>query len=186
MRGVGIINVVDIESTCWKGDPPPGETSEIIEIGICELDSITLEVGKRRSILCFPVDSTISPFCTDLTTLTDDMIRRDGVELSSACALLRTMHKSTDRIWASFGDYDRRMFAENCARRNIRYPFGPRHLNVKTLTALAFGWGAEPGMAEVLRRMGMDLVGTHHRGGDDAYNIALILREILQTMRGRI
>jgi inhibitor of KinA sporulation pathway (predicted exonuclease) len=27
------ILVIDLEATCWQGDPPPGETSEIIEIG---------------------------------------------------------------------------------------------------------------------------------------------------------
>lgn len=186
MRSVGVINVIDVEATCWSGNPPPGEVSEIIEVGLCELDSRTLEIGKRRSVLCFPVDSEISEFCTKLTTLTDDKVRSEGIEYAGVCTLLRTFHDSKNRIWASFGDYDRKAFFENCVRRGVDYPFGPRHLNVKTLAALAFGWRAEPGMDEVLKRLGMDLVGTHHRGGDDAYNIALILREILRTARGRI
>ena len=186
MKDVGIINVVDVESTCWKGNPPPGEKSEIIEIGLCELDSRDLTIGGKRSVLCQPIDSIISPFCTQLTTLTDDKLRVEGVPFGAACTLIRTFHKTRDRIWASFGDYDRRMFAECCARYDVVYPFGPRHLNVKTLASLAFGWRHEFGMEEVLRRLGLPLVGIHHRGGDDAANIAVILREILLTMRGRI
>ena len=51
----------------------------------------------------------------------------------------------------------------------IPYPFGPTHLNVKTLAAVAYGWSREVGMGEALKRMGLPLEGTHHRGGDDAW-----------------
>jgi inhibitor of KinA sporulation pathway (predicted exonuclease) len=30
--------VVDVESTCWQNGVPPGQVSEIIEIGICVFD----------------------------------------------------------------------------------------------------------------------------------------------------
>jgi len=186
MRDVGIINVIDIESTCWKGNPPPGEKSEIIEVGLCTLETPRLETGIKRSVLCFPVDSVVSEFCTQLTTLTDDKIRMEGVPFEDACTWLRVFAKSKDRIWASFGDYDRRMFEECCGRYGVPYPFGPRHLNVKTLVSLAFGWRHEFGMEEVLRRLDLPLVGTHHRGGDDAANIAQILRVVLENARGRI
>ena len=29
-----LLNVVDVEATCWKGPPPPGAVNEIIEIGL--------------------------------------------------------------------------------------------------------------------------------------------------------
>lgn len=41
-RKLDRILVVDIEATCWEGNPPPGQTSEIIEIGLCVLDVPTL------------------------------------------------------------------------------------------------------------------------------------------------
>jgi inhibitor of KinA sporulation pathway (predicted exonuclease) len=187
MRTIDLINVVDVEATCWpEGAVPHNQVSEIIEVGICTLNPHTLMVGQPKSLLIFPVDSVISPFCTALTTLTDDMIRASGIEFAAACLYLRQLARSRDRVWASFGDYDRNAFVKNCERRGIEYPFGPRHLNVKTLVALAFGWRHEFGMSEVLERLSMPLVGTHHRGGDDAYNIAQILRVVLESARGRI
>jgi inhibitor of KinA sporulation pathway (predicted exonuclease) len=186
MRKIEIINVVDVEATCWLGDPPPGQVSEIIEVGLAELDPHKLEIVGARSVLCLPVDSEIGPFCTDLTTLTDEKVRAEGIEFGGVSTLLRNFHASRERIWASFGDYDRTAFERNCVRRNVPYPFGPRHINVKTLVALAFGWRHEFGMAEVLNRIGLPLIGTHHRGGDDALNIAKILIEVLRTARGRI
>ncbi|MFJ6012333.1 exonuclease domain-containing protein [Streptomyces sp. NPDC092952] len=33
-----LLNVIDIEATCWDGQPPPGAVSEIIEIGLTVVD----------------------------------------------------------------------------------------------------------------------------------------------------
>ncbi|MEC8569588.1 MAG: DNA polymerase III, partial [Planctomycetota bacterium] len=46
------ILVIDIESTCWEGGfSPPGQVSEIIEIGLCLVDVASLERLERRSIM---------------------------------------------------------------------------------------------------------------------------------------
>ena len=69
-RKLDRILVVDIEATCWEGDPPPGQISEIIEIGLGVLDVATLARVEQRDILVRPVCSTVSSYCTQLTTLT--------------------------------------------------------------------------------------------------------------------
>jgi inhibitor of KinA sporulation pathway (predicted exonuclease) len=48
-RSLDVILVVDVESTCWEGSPPPDESSEIIEIGLCTADLKTLSHGIRLS-----------------------------------------------------------------------------------------------------------------------------------------
>lgn len=186
MNPISLINVIDVEATCWRGEAPPNQVSEIIEVGLCVLNPKTLEVGPARSVLVTPVDSEVSAFCTELTTLTDEKLRAEGIEFSAAITWLRTIHHAKARIWASYGDYDRKAFVKNCTTRGVDYPFGPRHINVKTLVSLAFGWEYEYGMAATLERLGLPLLGTHHRGGDDAHNIALVLAEILRSARGRI
>lgn len=179
--------VVDVESTCWEGDPPSGQESEIIEVGWCVLETARLERAARGSILVKPVVSTVSEFCTRLTTLTQEKLDAEGVSFSRACADLMEMG-SRNFSWASYGDYDRKMFEKQTRLGEQRwslavYPFGPRHLNVKNLCALMLGWDREVGMDEALKRLGLPLEGTHHRGGDDARNIAGILIELLR--RGR-
>jgi inhibitor of KinA sporulation pathway (predicted exonuclease) len=63
-----MVVIVDVESTCWLNDEvPPGETSEIIEIGVCTLDIATRQPHNKRSIFVKPSMSKISPFCTGLT-----------------------------------------------------------------------------------------------------------------------
>ncbi len=173
------IVVIDVEATCWERKPPPGEKSEIIEIGVCVLDLITGKRESRESILVKPEQSTISEYCTQLTTLTKDLIDSKGVSFSKACRYLRQKYKTRERPWASYGDYDRRQFERQCRDRGVPYPFGPKHLNVKLLFALLRGLRTEVGMAESLKMMNIPLEGTHHRGVDDAWNIAGILSILL-------
>ena len=181
-RKLDQILVVDIESTCWQGDSPAGETSEIIEIGVCVVDVATLQRQEPLSILVKPQRSSVSPFCTALTTLTQEEVDQ-GVSLAEACQLLQETYRSRQRLWASYGDYDRKQFRKNCAAYGIDYPFGPGHLNVKTLFAVTHALKREVGMGKALAILGMSLEGTHHRGGDDAWNIAGILCDLLHQSR---
>ena len=45
------ILVIDVEATCWEGDPPPDQEREIIEIGLCILDVATGARGEHMSIV---------------------------------------------------------------------------------------------------------------------------------------
>ncbi len=176
------IIVVDVESTCWEGDPPPGEESEIVEIGLCGLDMGSLETVDREALLVAPTRSTVSDFCTALTTLTPEQVSA-GTTFEAACQQLKRAYRTKERLWASWGDYDRRQFERQCSAFGVGYPFGPSHLNVKALFAAAYALLREVGMEDALTRLDLPLVGTHHRGVDDAYNIARILAVLLRASR---
>lgn len=169
---------VDLEASCWKDKPPAGQQSEIIEIGICTLDLKTLERGEKKSVLVKPTKSEISPFCTELTTITADMLK-DAVSLKEALMVLAT-YKPDLRTWASWGDYDRTMLEKDCADKGLKSPMGKTHLNVKNLFALKNKLDKEVGMDEALKMLKTPLSGTHHRGGDDAFNITGILATLLK------
>jgi inhibitor of KinA sporulation pathway (predicted exonuclease) len=182
-RSLDVILVVDVESTCWEDTPPPGQSSEIIEIGLCSVDLKTLTRTEKRSIFVKPVQSEISKFCTELTTLTPDMFMEAG-SLADAVKTLKKEFSSKDRLWASWGDYDRRQFERVCRDQNVGCPFGPSHLNVKSLFAAAVGSGHEMGLDGAYKHLGLEMEGTHHRGDDDAWNIAGVLCRLLKKMRG--
>jgi inhibitor of KinA sporulation pathway (predicted exonuclease) len=176
------ILVIDVESTCWEGDPPEGQESEIIEIGLCILDVATGKRLDNPSILVSPVKSTVSDYCTWLTTLTQQEVD-DGLSLLEACQLLRDKYQPRQRLWASYGDYDRLQFERCCTAQNIEYPFGTGHINVKSLFAVTRAMSREVGLDRAMHILGWPLEGTHHRGGDDAWNIARILGHILLRAR---
>jgi inhibitor of KinA sporulation pathway (predicted exonuclease) len=183
-RKLDQILVVDIESTCWQNTPPPGQESEIIEIGICLFDVASAQRLEKDSILVKPDRSQVSEFCTQLTTLTQAQVDR-GISFAAACSILKKKYLSKERVWTSYGDYDRRQFERQCESFQIGYPFGTTHLNVKSLFAIIHALPQEVGMDRALEFLNLPLEGTHHRGGDDAWNIAGILSKLLLLMRAQ-
>lgn len=183
------IIVIDIESTCWDRKTPDRlQESEIIEIGVCVIRVSDLTIGDSESILVQPQNTTVSQFCTDMTTLTQEMLDNSGILLSEACLRLRSKYNTNNRLWVSWGDYDRRQFERQCKKPcyNAPYPFGPTHLNIKNLFAITKGLTREVGMDEALKQLKMKLEGTHHRGVDDARNIAKIACGLLRPGREEI
>jgi inhibitor of KinA sporulation pathway (predicted exonuclease) len=172
------ILVVDVEATCWERNPPPGQQAEIIEVGYALLDVPAREVRPCGSLLVRPQRSRVSAFCTNLTTLTQAQVE-GGVSFDAACRFLTETLASRSTPWASYGDYDRKQFARQCESFGVPYPFGEAHLNVKSRFARARALPREVGMAAALKMLERPLVGTHHRGGDDARNIAGILADLL-------
>jgi inhibitor of KinA sporulation pathway (predicted exonuclease) len=171
-----------VEATCWAADPPPDQTSEIIEIGVCLLDVANGERLDRESILVRPTQSSVSAFCTQLTSLTQEQVEQ-GISFEEACSILCTRFKTKERAWASYGDYDRGMFERQCKRQEVKYPFSAGHINVKTLLAAICGLKHETGLSKALKLLGVPLEGTHHRGVDDAWNIAGVLSRIILAAR---
>lgn len=167
-------NVVDVEATCWKGPRPPGQDNEIIEIGLTVVDLDAGERVARHGILVRPRRSRVSAFCTELTGLTQEQVDA-GVDFAEACRWLAREHRAGARPWASWGDYDRRQFERQCGATGTEYPFGRRHVNAKQAFGDAHGMPRAPGMDRALEAAGLPLEGRHHRGGDDAWNIAALV-----------
>ncbi|MEU7867827.1 3'-5' exonuclease [Dactylosporangium sp. NPDC049140] len=175
-----LLNVIDVEATCWAGQPPAGQVNEIIEIGVCVVDLDARERVGRDRIMVRPARSVVSPFCTQLTGITPAEAA-NGVSFAEACARLRAAHHSDSRPWASWGDYDRKQFERQCAGPP-RYPFGSNHTNAKAVFAEAHG-ARKQGMAGALVTAGLPLEGRHHNGADDAWNIAALVLYLLERDR---
>ena len=178
------ILVVDVEATCWQGAPPEGQDHEIIEVGICVLDVGTGEVvpGSKRSILVKPIKSKVSEYCTRLTSLTQEQIDA-GIPLAEACEILKREYLSEQRVWASWGDYDRKQFWRECRLKNIAYPFGDSHINVKNLFALSQGLSEELDLELAIEKLNLKFEGREHRAHDDAFNIARVLSILFLKIR---
>ncbi len=175
---------IDVESTCWELPEVQGlnEISEIIEIGVTVVDSKKLEIINTDSIIVKPQRSKISKFCTKLTTLTQEKVDQ-GIFYQDSINLLKRRYDSENRTMLSWGDYDRKMFERNCRDYDVRYPFGPRHINLKNTFTVLMGLDHEPSVEAALKLLGMNFEGTQHRGDDDSKNIAKIFIHTLKKFR---
>lgn len=166
-----LLNVVDVEATCWEGDPPPGQEHEIIEVGLTVVDLDSRRRLAKHQVLVRPERSAVSDFCTGLTGLTREQVG-GGVSFGDACRVLVSEYRTDVLPWASWGDYDRKQFLRQCEGSGVAYPFSAEHINAKARFAESRGLKRRPGMARALEIAGLALEGRHHSGADDAWNIA--------------
>jgi len=168
--------VIDLEATCWRGHPPTGMYNEIIEIGISGVDYNTKEITFKDTIIVKPKYSEISKFCTELTSINQSLIDKEGIDFEKACDILRNKYKSRDRIWLSWGEFDKNQIERDCNLKGIENPFGRTHFNLKPLFSFAFGIKEDLGVSTALDHLGLEFEGNAHRAIDDAYNTARILQ----------
>ncbi len=174
------IVIVDIESTCWnERDFYKTKISEIIEIGICTFDIKTGEISEPESIIIKPQYSSVSKFCTELTTLTQEIVDK-GIKYEDAIEYIKPKYNIKNRIWGSYGDYDRKMFFEMSKLYKIPYPFSQTHINIKSLFAIVYKLRKEIGTGKAIQFLNMSFEGTEHRAVDDVRNISKILKETLK------
>jgi len=172
--------VIDLEATCWHKSDPEKKDSEIIEIGLAIMNSqneIILQDGWFVKPLQNPI---LSPFCIELTSISQDNINTASDLKTALNRMQETIESLTgqslkDDIFVSWGNYDRKMFERECKLRGIKYPFGT-HVNLKAEYLRKHRLNS-CGLMEALRRMKLPFEGTLHRGKDDAFNIAKILRD---------
>lgn len=179
-----VILAVDIEATCWEKpkDQPPGQKNEIIEIGFCPISLRSLEIGEPKSILIKPMMSKVSPFCTKVTTLTQELVDT-GISFREACSKLVNEVKTQELFWVSWGDYDRKHLSWQCEETKTPYPFGGGYWNFKDTFAKMI-CSKNVSIQDALRLLGLEMIGTPHRGADEAFNIARIIQESFRRIRG--
>jgi len=167
--------VIDLEATCDEERRLPSRQMEIIEIGAVLVEPESLAPVAEFQTFIKPVrHPLLTPFCTKLTSITQaDVAGAPG--FAQAIRQLAGFIDGRDVLFCSWGDYDRRQFEQDARYHKVGLPFGGRHLNVKKRFSAELGEETSYGMAGALVRVGLTLRGTHHRGIDDARNIARLL-----------
>lgn len=175
------ILVVDLEATCYENDIfPEGETSEIIEIGIAELEISSGKILRNESILVRPTRSRVSNYCTELTSLTYKQLKSEGcANFPQAVRRLIKGFGPKKRIWAAWGNSDKWKFESDCKHWEIKYPFGSTYINIKDLYSLYCRMRCAMGLEKVLTKENIPKDGRAHRGYVDAKWAAMVLSRIL-------
>jgi inhibitor of KinA sporulation pathway (predicted exonuclease) len=169
--------VIDFEATCDQDHRISKYEMEIIEIGAVLVDSSTLKPVGEVGTFVRPIrHPKLTAFCTELTTITQGDVDAAPLfpeALAKVKALLQE-HGAEDALFCSWGDYDRNQLTQDCRLHGVPYPFHD-HLNLKKRFSERQGLPKKLGMAAVLAHVNLKLEGTHHRGIDDARNIARVL-----------
>lgn len=159
----------DLEATCDDKTQVLNFDNETIEIGAVKIMNGQI-VGEFQSFIC-PRDTEITAFCTELTSITKE-------DVENAPHFEEAIHAFSQFIGnakiLSWGNYDKKQLIKDSARHNLPEPIWiDRHINLKDEFASLMGV-RRCGMKRALGHCNIPLEGTHHRGIDDARNIAKI------------
>jgi inhibitor of KinA sporulation pathway (predicted exonuclease) len=171
--------IVDLEATCSDDGSVPRHEMEIIEIGAVMQSARTFEVESEFQSFVRPVrHAELTAFCTELTGITQGNVAAAPLFRAALEAMKEWMYAFGDSLFCSWGDYDRNQFLQDCEFHGVAYPFRSDHLNLKAEFTRVFGQRKKLGIADAVRSLGMEFEGSHHRGLDDARNIARIVRRV--------
>ncbi|MEO0967184.1 MAG: 3'-5' exonuclease [Cyanobacteria bacterium J06639_18] len=172
--------IVDLEATCCDKFSIPQKEMETIEIGAVIVEAVGLNVIDEFTIFIKPVRHPIlTAFCTELTTIKQADLENAPTFSQAAETFKCWFEKYKNSIFCSWGDYDKNQLERDAKYHKIPYPMGNEHVNIKKLFSLALGTKKQYGMAKALKMVGLSMDGTHHRGIDDAKNLAKLMPFII-------
>lgn len=188
--------VLDFEATCERNSPPP-RPQEIIEFPVVLLDTHTLTVVDEFHQYVRPIHHPkLTDFCTELTGITQAQVDA-GVTFPVCMELLRVWlvknglladhgapADTATHAWLSVScgkwDHDT-MLPEQCATSGMRLPdYFRQACDIKQVFDHVDHSRKKFSMPMMLRRLGLELVGRHHSGIDDARNITRIAIELIR------
>lgn len=169
------ILVIDLEATCAEDGSLPAEAMEIIEVGAvwATAEGQILDVFDR---FVRPIEHPqLTPFCRALTQIEQSTIDAAATWPTVAAELAEFAARYPGRSWGSWGAWDRRQIARDCARHGTADPLAMlAHRNLKADFA-KHRKIKQVGMATALKIVGLELEGQHHRALADARNTVRLL-----------
>lgn len=167
--------VFDLEATCWEERIVRYDQMETIEIGAV-LVNADFEVVSCFSEFIKPLKHPkLSAFCKNLTKI-------DQEDVAAAAGFAEVVERfkewfdagKSDYALCSWGKYDRKQLASDCALHRLDAEWVDAHVNLRKQYAKFMMLKRAIGMERALIEEGFQLEGEHHRGIDDAKNIAKI------------
>ena len=165
--------IFDLEATCWE-KKDINFKHEIIEIGAIKYNN---EYSKISEFNCFVkpiIEPTLSQFCKELTSI-------NQIDIDNALSFKKAIHNfknwivtSEDYLLCSWGHYDRRQLVSDSILHKIDNEWTNNHISLKHQYAHFKKLKKPIGMRKALEMENIILEGIHHRGIDDARNIAKI------------
>ena len=165
--------IFDLEATCWE-DRAMGP-NETIEIGAVRVNEARQIESEFQAFIRPKVHPQLSTFCQSLTSIT-----QANVDSANSFPTVAEEFKAwigvaaQDYRLCSWGHYDKKQLERDCALHGMDPTWVAPHLSLKHQYAQFKHLRRPTGMKQALEAEGLPLRGTHHRGIDDARNIAQI------------
>ena len=175
--------ILDVEATCCVLGNIPSQEMEIIEFGAVVLDGTSYKLISEFQSLVKPVlHRRLTQFCINLTGIKQEEVDVAKKFPEVIAILKKWLSSFSDFDFYSWGDYDRKQIERDCRFHNIPNPIIASHYNLKKRFSEYCGSTKSYGLKSALKKVGLELKGRHHRGLDDAKNIAHLFAHMSQKI----
>jgi 3'-5' exoribonuclease 1 len=171
--------IFDLEATCWKTKEEAPCAQEVIEIGAVKLDDAGNLISEFDTFVKPTECPILSDFCKELTTITQDQV--DGaLEFPEAVKNFRDwIGYDDDFLLCSWGEWDKHHLVNQAKKNKMEHEWFTKHINLKEQYRVIRMHRRQVGMKMALKLENIELEGAHHRGIDDAINIAKIFKKLI-------
>ncbi|MGD1524363.1 exonuclease domain-containing protein [Vibrio harveyi] len=176
------ILIFDLEMCCWdNASGRESNTGEIIEIGICEVDTISLEITRSAQYYVKPETDEVSAFCTELTGITPNRIKKQGRPLVEVLNTISKKFGSSNKTFMAWGRDDQ-VLKNEIESKNIAFDIG-EYVNLANLYRLLYAHDKKCSQVAAMEEMGLTFEGRQHSGLVDAQNLASLYIEMTKKQR---
>ena len=162
--------IVDLEATC--GNKYENIRNEIIEIGAVKINEQGQMIGEFNEFVKPVLNPVLTKFCTELTSIQQNDVD-NAANFKTVLIDFLDWACNDNCIFLSWGNYDKNQFIKDCELHGMSSLWINKHINLKAMYSIK-KQKKQCGMERALSFEGISLEGTHHRGIDDARNIAKI------------
>lgn len=175
--------IYDLEATCWRGSPH-SKVQETIEIGAVRLSPYGEVEGFFNRFIRPILNPNLSAFCRELTSI-------DQVDVNRASTFPTVIEDfqdwagvfDEDYLLCSWGNFDKTMLIQDCKLHDMEWEWVNEHINLKRQYQEIMRLKKPRGLKWTVEHEGFVFTGTHHRGIDDAENLAKVFTKHLDMWR---
>lgn len=175
--------IFDLESTCWENNGT--RINEIIEIGAVKLNQKLKIIDEFNTFVKPTINKDLSEFCIKLTSIKQmdvDNANPFNTEIKNFEKWIVSNDENV--LLCSWGYYDKKQILNESKAKKYYGKINnllEKHISIKHIFAKIKK--IKPcGMEKGLKILNLPLMGTHHRGIDDAQNITNIFKVIFNDL----
>ena len=171
--------IIDLEGTCCDDNSIPPDERETIEIGAVLLDAKSGPLCEYARVVRPIRHPVLTAYCTQLTTITQEDVDAFLDFKETWLDFLQWLDRMivAPALFCSWGKYDIEQLTRDCTYHGLQLTLG-QHCNLARM--FQKHTGRHVGHRKAMNILRLKPVGTHHRGLDDARNIAEIFKDMMQ------
>lgn len=178
---------LDLEYTCWEDNiPPQGVWREVIQVGIVEVNFLTMAVTRTSEFWVKPIHP-ISSFCSGLTGITHEKIKRNnGRNFVETMNSLRKMYGPSKKVTYTWGEDDETVLREAYRYECLDWFTDRPEFNIINLSLVfhhMMGLRESISLDKALEYYDKKFEGEMHTAKTDAYNLSTLHMEMIRRLR---